>query len=99
MSTTEIVPHEHVVFTEFEGGDAVLVDLDTKKYFQLNPTATIVWRGLEGGKTLEEIVGDMTAEYEVSTEHAARSVERLLGNLRDFKLVRPRLRDEGRRGD
>ncbi len=90
MSTTEMVPHEHVVFTEFEGGDAVLVDLDTKKYFQLNPTATLVWRGLEGGKTPEEIVREMTAEYDVSTEHAARSVERLLNNLRDFKLVRPR---------
>jgi hypothetical protein len=90
MSTNEIIPHEHVVFTEFDGGEGVLVDLDTKKYFQLNPTATIVWRGIEGGKTLEEIVGDMTAEYDVSREHAARSVRRLLGSLQDFQLVRPR---------
>jgi hypothetical protein len=85
-----MIPHEHVVFTEFDGGEGLLVDLDTKKYFQLNPTATLVWRGLEGGKTLEEIVGDMTAEYEVSPEHAARSVRRLLGGLQDFRLVRPR---------
>jgi hypothetical protein len=90
MSRNELVPHEHVVFAEFDGGEGVLVDLDTKKYFQLNPTATVVWRGLEGGKTLDEIVRDMTAEYEVSSEHAARSVERLLGNLQDFKLVRQR---------
>jgi hypothetical protein len=90
MSANEIVPHEHVVFTEFDGGEGVLVDLDAKKYFQLNPTATVVWRGLEGGKTFEEIVRDMTAEYDVSPEHAARSVERLLGNLQDFKLVRTR---------
>jgi Coenzyme PQQ synthesis protein D (PqqD) len=90
MSTTEMVPHEHVVFTEFEGGDAVLVDLDTKKYFQLNPTATFVWRGLEGGRPLQEIIRDMTAEYDVSPEHAAQSVQRLLSNLQDFKLIRPR---------
>ncbi|MDQ3917517.1 MAG: PqqD family protein [Acidobacteriota bacterium] len=90
MSRNEMVPHEHVVFTEFDGGEGVLVDLDTKKYFQLNPTATVVWRGLEGGKTLDEIVRDMTAEYDVSPEHAARSVQRLLGNLQDFKLVRTR---------
>ena len=94
MSTTEMVPHEHVVFTEFEGGDAVLVDLDTKKYFQLNPTATFVWRGLEGGKTPEEIVREMTAEYDVTPEHAAQSVERLLNNLRDFQLIRPRERQK-----
>lgn len=90
MSTIEMVPHEHVVFTEFDGGEGVLVDLNTKKYFQLNPTATFIWRGLEGGKTLEEIVGDMTAEYDVSREHAAGSVRRLLGSLQDFKLTRPR---------
>ena len=90
MSTNEMVPHEHVVFTEFDGGEGVLVDLDTKKYFQLNPTATVVWRGLEGGKTLDEIVRDMTAEFDVSPEHAARSVQRLLSNLQEFKLVRTR---------
>lgn len=90
MSADELVPHEHVVFTEFDGGEGVLVDLDTKKYFQLNPTAAVVWRGLEGGKSLDEIVRDMTDEYDVTPEHAARSVERLLGNLRYFRLVRPR---------
>lgn len=94
MSRNEMVPHEHVVFTEFDGGEGVLVDLDTKKYFQLNPTATVVWRGLEGGKTLDEIVRDMTAEYDVSPEHAARSVQRLLGNLQEFKLVRQRERQK-----
>ena len=94
MSTNEMVPHEHVVFTEFDGGEGVLVDLDTKKYFQLNPTATVVWRGLEGGKSLDEIVRDMTAEYDVSPEHAARSVQRLLSNLQEFKLVRQRERQK-----
>ncbi|MDQ5837747.1 MAG: PqqD family protein [Acidobacteriota bacterium] len=94
MSRNEMVPHEHVVFTEFDGGEGVLVDLDTKKYFQLNPTATVVWRGLEGGKTLDEIVRDMTAEYDVSPEHAARSVQRLLSNLQEFKLVRQRERQK-----
>ena len=92
MSRNEMVPHEHVVFTEFDGGEGVLVDLDTKKYFQLNPTATVVWRGLEGGKTLDEIVRDMTAEFDVSPEHAARSVQRLLSSLQEFKLVRQRER-------
>jgi hypothetical protein len=94
MSRNEMVPHEHVVFTEFDGGEGVLVDLDTKKYFQLNPTATVIWRGLEGGKTLDEIVRDMTAEFDVSPEHAARSVQRLLGNLQEFKLVRQRERQK-----
>ncbi len=87
-STNGFVPHEHVVFTEFEEGEGVLVDLNTKKYFQLNETGTLVWRGLENRQTLEEIVGEITAAYDVTPEHAARSVLRLLDNLRAFKLVR-----------
>jgi hypothetical protein len=83
------VPQEHVVFTEFDAGEGILVDLNTKKYFQLNETGLIVWRGLENGQTLEEIVGQITAAYDVTPEHAAASVGKLLDNLRAFKLVRP----------
>ncbi|MDT5293419.1 MAG: hypothetical protein QOJ76_299 [Acidobacteriota bacterium] len=90
MSTIELVPQEHVVFTEFDAGEGILVDLNTKKYFQLNETAIIVWRGLEQSRTLDEIVGHITTAYDVTPEHAAESVRKLLENLRVFKLVRTR---------
>ena len=77
-----------MVFTEFDAGEGILVDLNTKKYFQLNETGMIVWRGLEKKQTLEEIVGQITAAYDVTPEHAAESVRKLLDNLRSFKLVR-----------
>ncbi len=86
--TNGLLPQEHVVFTEFDAGEGILVDLNTKKYFQLNETGMIIWRGLEKKQTLEEIVGQITAAYDVSPEHAAESVLRLLDNLRAFKLVR-----------
>ncbi|MCA1621379.1 MAG: PqqD family protein [Acidobacteria bacterium] len=86
--TNGLLPHEHVVFTEFDAGEGILVDLNTKKYFQLNETGMIVWRGLEKKQTLEEIVGQITAAYDVSPEHATESVLKLLDNLRAFKLVR-----------
>jgi len=89
MSTSKLAPHDHVVFTEFEAGDGILVDLNTKKYFQLNETATLVWRGLEKSRTLGEIVGDITAAYDVPHERAEESVRRLLENLRAFDLIRP----------
>jgi hypothetical protein len=89
MGATGLLPHEHVVFTEFDAGEGILVDLNTKKYFQLNETGTLVWRGLEQKRTLEEIVGEITAAYEVTPEHASESVRKLLDNLRAFRLVRP----------
>jgi predicted transcriptional regulator len=86
----ELIPHEHVVFTEFDDGEGVLVDLNTKKYFQLNETALIVWRGLEKKRTLDEIVKEITDAYDVTPEHATESARKLIENLRAFKLVRRR---------
>lgn len=88
MSATGLVTQEHVVFTEFDGGEGVLVDLNTKKYFQLNETAVVVWRGLEERLSLEDIVGRITSAYEVEDEHATQSVRRVLENFRDLGLAR-----------
>jgi len=88
MSATGLVPQEHVVLTEFDEGEGVLVDLNTKKYFQLNETAVVVWRGLEDGLALEEIVGRITSAYEVEDARAAESVRRALENFRDLGLAK-----------
>jgi hypothetical protein len=88
MSATGLVPQEHVVFTEFDAGEGVLVDLNTKKYFQLNETAVVVWRGLEDGLAFEDIVGRITSAYEVEGERAAQSVRRTLDNFRELGLVK-----------
>ena len=88
MSATGLVPQEHVVFTEFDAGEGVLVDLNTKKYFQLNETAVVVWRGLEDGLAFEEIVARVTSAYEVEDARAEASVRRALENFRDLGLAK-----------
>ena len=80
-------PHEHVVCTSFDSGEGVLVDLNTKKYFQLNETALLVWESLERGSSRGEIVARMTEVFDVTPERAAASLDRLLENLRSYKLV------------
>lgn len=89
-SADEIVPNEHVVFTEFDEGEGILVDLNTKKYFQLNETAVIVWRGLEKNQPHEGIVAEIVKTYNISDAHANESVLKLLEKLRAFKLIRMR---------
>ena len=83
-------PHGHVVSTEFEGGEGVLVDLNTKRYYQLNETAMLVWRCLERGLPAPDIVREMTDRYDVTPDHAAASLEKLIDGLRSHKLVGPR---------
>ncbi|HWS52777.1 MAG TPA: PqqD family protein [Pyrinomonadaceae bacterium] len=81
---------DHVVSTDFEGGEGVLVDLNTRKYYRLNETAMLVWRGLENGRGFDEIVEEMTGEYEVTPERARESVEKILNNFRSLRLAGPR---------
>ena len=80
-------PGKHVVVTDFDGGEGILVDLNTKRYYQLNETAMVVWKGLEKGKTMSEIVADITATYEVAPDKATRSVQRIVDNFQSYKLV------------
>jgi hypothetical protein len=87
MNSTNLITGKHVVVTDFDGGEGILVDLNTKRYFQLNETAMIVWKGLEHGKTVSQIVDEFTAHYEVEQQHATLSVERLVSNFQNYKLV------------
>ena len=87
MNATNLATGKHVVVTDFDGGEGILVDLNTKRYFQLNETAMIVWRGLEQGKSVDEIVNDFTSSYEVEPERAQTSVQRLLDSFQTYKLV------------
>ncbi|HKP82870.1 MAG TPA: PqqD family protein [Pyrinomonadaceae bacterium] len=87
MSSTKLMPGKHVVVTDFDGGEGILVDLNTKKYYQLNETAMVVWKGLENGKTMNEIVADITSSYEVAPDQATLSVQRIVDNFQSYKLV------------
>jgi hypothetical protein len=82
-----VVPIKDVVYTDFQGTGGILVDLKTKQYYQLNETGSLIWRGLEKGHTLDDIALEMSTIYDVTREHAMRSVETLLSNLEMRKLV------------
>ena len=81
------VPHDHIVSTELDGGEGVLVDLNSKRYYQLNETAMLVWKCLEKRQTPQQIVEELTSVYDVTAEHAARSIENLLQSLQTRKLI------------
>jgi hypothetical protein len=88
MVVSRVVPLKDIVYTDFQGTGGILVDLNTKQYYQLNETGSLIWRELEKGSSVEEIVSAMLTVYEVSTEHAQASVEKLLHSLESRKLVK-----------
>jgi len=82
-------PSDHVIFTDLDGKEGVLVDLDTRQYFQLNETASLIWRGLAKGTPIGEIAREMTEIYEVTLEHAQASVEAAVARFSAHKLLDP----------
>ncbi|HKO96119.1 MAG TPA: PqqD family protein [Pyrinomonadaceae bacterium] len=79
--------NKQIVSTIFDDGDGVLVDLETKRYYQLNETAMIVWDGLERGSSVAEIAEKFTSIFDVQPEHAVNSVERILSKFQSLKLT------------
>lgn len=87
MTETKSTPSDQIICTEFDGGEGILVDLNTKRYYELNETALLVWKGLEKGLGIDGIVAQVMAEYDVEPEHARSSVETLMARLGSYKLV------------
>ncbi|MEO7331160.1 MAG: PqqD family protein [Minicystis sp.] len=79
------------LFTELDDGTGVLLHLETKFYFTLNPTAVIVWKELaQGGErapVLARIAARLSAEFQVDAETAARDVEGVLADLLEDGLL------------
>jgi hypothetical protein len=84
------LPYEHVIFTDLDGLEGVLVDLNTKKYYQLNETASLIWRGLEKRLPVGHIAKEMTERYDVTLERATSSIETALRCFDAQKLLGPR---------
>jgi hypothetical protein len=82
------IPYEHVLFTDLDGLEGVLVDLNTKRYYQLNETASLVWRGLQKGMSICEIAREMTEFYDVTLERATLSVETAVTSFEAQKFLR-----------
>ena len=81
------LPCEHVLFTELDGFEGILVDLNTKKYYQLNETASLIWRGLEKQLPVRLIAEDMVARYDVTLERATSSIETAVRHLYEQRLL------------
>ena len=71
---------------ETEYGMALL-DEDTGRYWNLNPTGTLVLCRLLDGATATQAVDELAGQYAVDRETAGRDVEELIGDLRSAGLV------------
>lgn len=70
-------------------GEAVILSLDTKILRGLNPVGSRVWELIDGQRSVEEIVGVIVQEFDVSQEAAAGDVGDFVRELLAKSLVTP----------
>lgn len=87
-SQTENQPRKNVIASEFANGEGTLVDLNTKRYIQLNETALMIWRCLESRQSRDEIINQLCARYDVTPEHAGQSVDKAIASFKENDLVK-----------
>ena len=85
-----VCPHPEVVDTELDGGEMVLLHLESKTYHSLNFTGLRIWQGLKAGLTLQDVSHRLQAEFAVDAEAADRSVVALVAELVHHDLVQTR---------
>jgi Coenzyme PQQ synthesis protein D (PqqD) len=89
MLDDKVKPHAEVVDTKLDEGEVVLLHLESKTYYSLNPTGERIWRGLKEGLSLRQISRRLQEEFDVDADRADRSVVDLVDELIEQNLVQP----------
>ena len=81
-------PKPSVVATEVQG-EAVLLDLDSRSYFSLNETGTLIWTLLGEGREPAAIADALTTEFEIDHDQAGPVVAAFVADLVAEGLITP----------
>lgn len=89
MSDTRFAPHPQVLLTEVGDGTGVLLHLETKFYYELNPTAVCVWKALADrvADTPAALAAYLAERFDIAADDAARDVAALLDELANEGLL------------
>jgi hypothetical protein len=80
---------EHVVAVS-HGSETVLLDPVEGEYFVLNLVGGVVWRSLEDGATVAQVVDAIGGQFDVPREQLERDVAAVIDALKAARLIEPR---------
>ena len=80
-------PAPGVLFTPIDDQLAALISTERTLPYSLNATGLVVWRTLESGAGLEQIVAALTGEFDICEDQARQDTEAFLRDLLAFELI------------
>lgn len=84
--TQQVKPSADVLVQEV-GGEAVLLDLTSERYFGLDPVGTRIWTLLGQESRLQQVFDALCAEYEVEPARLQTDLLALVNQLAEAGLV------------
>jgi Coenzyme PQQ synthesis protein D (PqqD) len=71
------------------GGESVLLNLQTERYFGLDDVGTMIWSALTQAESQEAAYAQLLATYEVEPEQLRQDLTDLIGQLIEHGLLEP----------
>jgi hypothetical protein len=78
------------VFTPLEDGSGVLLNLETRFYYNLNRTGVALWQEIErsNSSTLNGLIDAICKRFDVPEDGARRDIIGFIERLKEFNMVR-----------
>ena len=87
ISGKKYQPSPNVVFTQLSESESIILDIETKQFYELNETGSRIWCLMKDGMSPEEISMEIEKEYDIEQGQAIIHVMDLLEELRQEKLL------------
>jgi hypothetical protein len=84
---TRLRRNEEEVASDILDGEAVMINLSTGMYYNMDETGALVWELLGAGRSVGEIGRTLAQRYDVPREQADADVRQLIAQLVEENLV------------
>jgi hypothetical protein len=89
-----ILTHSPSIVTRKTGNEYVLVPVtnniaDMHSVYTLNETGAFIWEHIDGKRSVEEIIAELTEEYEIDNENASEDVFSFIDDMSKYLIIDP----------
>ena len=75
------------ILSERLGNERIVLDLARQEYLSLNPTGTVIWEGLDAGRSLAQIAQDVCDQFEADFDDVMNDVATFAEELQERGLT------------
>jgi hypothetical protein len=87
-----ILSHSPSVVTRKTGNEYVLVPItnniaDMNSVYTLNETGAFIWEHINGKRNVEEVINEVTSEFDIDNETASKDVFLFIENMNKYLII------------